>query len=735
MITHFCAIDSLIRKGTKLTILGFVLALWTTALAAADPYAVEKLSPKGLSCTLKKKHPEYASIRWGVEFILSSNQHNLIDWAAEFLEAEPKTAGQVMLKIDVLLRVGLDRHAAKAVPLLKPFYPDATDPLLIKNAQALFQVSCDEFHAFHTAFAVCETFPQHAKFASKEAVAQVVGWLRLEGWTKEERDQWLTKMEMETPRELVFGKARERRWETDHIDHPGSVWFYLRFRARNHGEEREDFLSQLKEDIETHPDDSLKAYYFLVLWKEVSRNDKTRGHEPLWLVETVQPKTCRDAYALARYLIEVQRRDAAQKMLQKAKALLDETEKTSTTPENSRKMTPQEKKGYKSAIQELLKRYSSSSRSASSFAYDKPVSSTSTASSTGMKGKKNAPKTDDPEYWWRQGNSYLKAYRQNKSGEAFRKAEEAFKKGLEMTDPISWPTDKKKRRNCERVRGLLRTHYICLLSFQQRYEESFQLLYYDLKNAPLESQLAKDAAMYLSHGPYRNLLKPDNPAIWNWLEKTRVWSGRETRLLDAIAIRIRDTNRTFSLDNEAPETVYAFVERVEAMAVAKDADPSRMEYCIKILLFHSPLLIQPNSERIIPLLDKRLQRKDLNPTDRREFGLKLLNAYLKGNYLDKADALLKDPANRLNYRGSFVHLAQLAIQNGRKDLAMRYWRRSANCALLDGEQIHLSRILRQNGLGNEIDAYYKEVKKKLPDFVPVEVLWKGSRKSSYAPPF
>ena len=742
------------HPGPWLTVLGALLMLWTATPSSADPYDTARFA-SNLNYHLKNEHAEYVTIRWSIGQILASNRHNLVDWAAELLEAEPKNANEAMLKIDVLLRVGLDSHAAKVVRQLKSFYPDPTDPILIKNAQELFKTSWEEFHAFDTAFAVCETFPQHAQFASKASVSQVVDRLRLDkGWNKEKREQWLAKMESQTPRELVFGKARKQNWTEYHkIDHPGSVWFFLWFRTRSLGQERNDFISQLKADIEKHPDDSLKAYYFLVLWREISRNDKSRGDEPLWLAETVQPKTCRDAYTLARYILELKPKKPAVILFQRAKTLFEKAEKEPAASDGKDAMTPREKKGYKKAIERWLKQLDSlvilqpdddaTLFDPARFTRDpiiirpdssaSPLSSTSTAASTAMKEKKPLG-TDDPEYWWRKGESSHDEYRRTKSKEAFKKAEEAFKKGLEMTDPASWPADKKKRENLARVRGLLRTSYISILDSEQRFKDSFQLYLYDLKHAPPESQLAKDAVSRLAHGPFRDFLNPDDPILWNWLEKTPVWANREMNFLNGIATRIRETNHKFSPDNEAPESVYAYVERVEKMAMAKDADISRMRYCINMLSSGSYYLgIQPNTERTIPLLEKWLQRKDQQEDQRRHFAESLLSIYYRGNDIDKADALLEKFDHKLDHRETFIQIAQIAAQKDKKELAMKYWRRSANCGLFDADQIQLSKMLREKGLGGEIDAYYNQVKKKLPPFTPNEVPWDGMKKIYYVP--
>ena len=719
------------RPGPWLAALGAFLTLWIAPPSPADPFEIEKFVPE-----MKTKNYEDNKVRhpafWadsGVQYCLVTNRRNLVDWAAEILDVKPKNAIETLIKINVLQNAGLDRQAAETVRLLKKFYPDPADPIARETAHTILRDVWDRSRAVHTAVAVCETFPQYISGMYHHRFSQIFDQLREEGWSDAQREKWLIKLESQVSRELIY-------WDRPQLDHPGGILILTRYRMQTSDEARRKIFTQLEQDIEKHSDDAVKAYYFLLLWEETFREDKHRNRKMVWFAQTSRPQRYQDAYAFADLLYRWYRSgrflstEPARIMLQRAKTLFEKAEQTSATAKESDALAAAKRKWYKSAIEELQKKYDSHFRPTSPPAVNIALPSTSTANKSAPDNKKEAADKNDPEYWLRQASTLWQTLRQKDNEESPKQAEQteqieyAFKKGLELTDPASWPTDSGKRRKYEILRGQLFIHYMNFLEVsKQDYGEIGRACLKELKIAPHNSQTPTTAAMILSYDYVSPWVDWNDPAIWKWLRGKTYWGSFEEKLLDTMAREISQTVTTLPPPNhEAPKAIYAFIKHLETLAIAKDADLSRMKFCIKILSDpQSPLDIQPNNKRLIPLLEHWSQRKELYEHDRQYVGNQLLHAYLMENRIDKADTFIKSLKNDISQdRAMFLEIARIAAEKGEKDIAMRNWRRSANCALKDKKQLELNRLLRQHGLGDEIDNYYNEVKKKLPRFLPIE---------------
>lgn len=331
--------------------------------------------------------------------------------------------------------------------------------------------------------------------------------------------------------------------------------------------------------------------------------------------------------------------------------------------------------------------------------------------------KEEATTKNLPQYWLRRAELYSGIPCKELTKEEVNKIEQAFAKSLELSDLKS---TNKKSRDYQHTRRMIIDRYVTFLRRGGANKKAFMIMLKELENAPPKSESAKMAVQHLGSQRYSSFLKPDEPAIWKWLEKSPKWSYAENNLLDKLAKKTKESVNESMLpfDGEAPDAVYAFVERIEKMA--KEGDPSRMQYCIRVLQGSTSLGIEACPKRLTPLLKERLSQKDLKASYRKDFAKKLFHIHIQNKEVEEAEKLLADPTYDMQERSQFISLAYAAASNGHEEVAMKNWRRSANCALKDSQQISLNRTLRQYGLGDQIDDYYQEVKKKLPDFVAPE---------------
>jgi hypothetical protein len=442
-------------------------------------------------------------------------------------------------------------------------------------------------------------------------------------------------------------------------------------------------------------------------------------------------------------LSELQKWKPAKTMFQKAEELLEKAEETpSKRPSGKRLfMKTGGDDAYREHIDKMLKRCDSGLRSSVERRQPAPIASTrtlmtstSTASSTALddpeaaalaKRKEEEKRIldeekqagDKPSYWLRRGEFYARDSYQQLSEAEILNAKQAFEKGLELTDPEADPQNQAKYMA---TRKSLLQAYTNLLRDGNQHDKVMEILLKEL-------QVSKDETiihLVTQHGNSANIvpcIEPDEPVLWQWLEKKKVWEHQEGLLLDILAKRAFECFEAMppDPDNEAPQVIYDYVTRVEKLA--KEGHASRMEYCSRMLLGNTSLGIQPNPDRLLPLIQEKLKQKDLNDGDHLQLESNLFQAYLKSGQIKEADALFKDPKCRLSGRVLYQKLARMAATKNENEIALRNWRRSANYSLKDASQIQLNTYLLRYGLRDEIKKYYQDAKKKLPTFeIPKE---------------
>ena len=743
---HFKRFD---RRRSIWCILGVVLILSLAGRASAT-------TPRAGAMT-----PPYILIRQKIDTELCYEKRSLIDWAAELHEKEPKTVKEALVKIDIMLRAGLDNEVTKTTGQLRSLYPDVKNQEAQNNTITLVQVCLNSYKKPELTTMIIENLAETIMDRSLRSVLlPLFRRLREKGWDEEKIDEWIAKQQdkaaktrtlsSDIPRYYLSDPSyKSNLWKIRHDERPGTVWAMARLNNYKNNHEKYALLDQLDKEIRKPPIDTLKILDFLLIWEKVPAYNQHVKPDPAWIAELAQPKTSLEAYYLGKQLADLQQWKPAGKLLQKAVDLLEEQEKEKSAKPSEKPLDRGTvgNRSYRSALHQLLRKCNghlkpdskSKKHDRVSPATNRPTSS-STAASTSMDNtdegihkqeaqemakrqkaeqeilEQEKTSKNDPEYWLRRAEFYLGVTYPKMTEKDVQKAGRAFEKGIELTGPKSSPENQKKYAT---VRKTLFLKYTTLLREANRCEKMVEILLEELQSGT-NSNLPDIISQYAQCQGGLDYLEPDEPIVWNWLEKQKKWNSLENRVLDLMARRAQECAEKLpaSPNNEAPHVVYDFVNRVEKMA--KEGDLSRMEYYSRMLLGSTMLGIKPNPERLVPLLEAKFKQKDNSEIQRRNLATNLFHAYLNSGYVKEADELFKEPSFQLRARNRFQELARMAAFRGDKDVAMRNWRRSANYGLKDPLQTNLNESFRKFGLGDKIDAYYADVKKKLPGFVPPE---------------
>ena len=776
------------RHGLWPAALGIALVLsvsWMSDCAIAGSMADDLFAD--LQSAKGKKYTGYAHVRWRIDAILCCNGRDLADWTLELLDKKPQTLKETLIRIDIMLRAGLDEEAAKTIRQLKSFDPPGSaHPMAFVNSSCLIRSLRERWWGAKTAVAACEYHPEYQDFCSGACLEQLPDKLRKEGWSKKKIDEWLIHLQDQVNNRPIFFGYEICPKHLSYQERPSSCWTYLLCKNQKTSKEKEEFFTQSKKQVEKNPADTPKILDFLKAWDLLWRETNSYPDEPAWAAKTAKPEGTLDAYYLGKLLVELRQYEPAQTMLVKAQELLANPTRNSAkaSEQIALLMDPYKKKEHEEAIEQLLKDCKSNLKNHPSSQPPQPfpwtpgqgpptlsdqipsdperqralaeerldnlkelqrclnqiVKQVEQADlSTKDQAKKEHPpiklddlatekdkallrekkiKKNDPEYWLYLVQQHDKPpYPKNKPGMR-EKIEYAYKKGMELSDPAVWPDSEKRKREMDLIHQHLIYQYQEFLSKNHRYREAVRFLLAELQKAPRKSYTEIEAAAALgdSGHRYEYLIKPDEPILWTWLDQCHEWRDIHEGILDLLALSTKRSirKRTRSLDNEAPKEIYTYVERVESLA--EKGHWSRMACCAKLMLRERNALgISPNPERLIPLLEARIQKGDIERDNVERLLEPLHEAYIKCGYLQKIEKLLDNDSAHPRRRR--IELTLLALKKGDKAMAMRNWQRSVNCGWKDKQQIELNRQMRRHGLGDQIDAFYAKIKKKLPQFV------------------
>ncbi len=292
--------------------------------------------------------------------------------------------------------------------------------------------------------------------------------------------------------------------------------------------------------------------------------------------------------------------------------------------------------------------------------------------------------------------------RHHGGSEGRAKQEAALRKGLALC-PIAPPAETKVPVD---TRYWLLTYLAHFLVNENRQEEAVAILLKEMKEAPVNSHSAQSAADQLAWR-LPDHVDPDEPILWRWLAKRTSWGRAAQRLLQQM------------LEAAPDESVGKYIERARQLALAADADASRAATLGTLL----KRMNQP--ARSIPLLSHAINTTT-NDFLRDQATSNLFESYLDRKDWRSAEATLDRAGSRLEPRQSAQWLDRIAVaaaRHGDADEALRIWRRAANFRVRNPL---LAGNLTELGLGDRLDKYYDEVRRRLPT-ARIDAVKEGTR--------
>jgi len=626
---------------------------------------------------------------------------------AEVLSRKPASAQEELFRLSVLMHAGMDRDAATCVRALK-----ARCPMLAPEQVAgIYYDACDEYEAWEAAQALVEAYADSITDLAVEN--RLVEHLLRSGWTVERVDRWLAGLLPRSPREKP---ARSDRWFYGRRVTPVEFWSQVRLRFdvdHGLGEAR---LQELAAAARSRPDE---------LWRTMDllqglRYARMRGNAPLdlaWLPGAVRVERATEARDLSEALFALEQWPVA----------LGYAERAATTPlaagevgwigESLAAVWPEEslraaftadaqdslamcllKLDRKAEAQQwmvkaddLRERYGLG-RNALFAGQVQAVSGQRVIE--GRIQKAGEKSEDDPDSWLERAQYYRGRNEPAQEEAALKQAMALVEPQPKPERPVHW-SDR---------RSQVVSSYEGFLVRQGRRPEAIALLRREVEASP-DAASAQWAVHSLAYD-FEKEIGAEDPLLWGWLEKRTKWDYTEERLVWRL------------LENAGVEGRERCLVRAESLAAG--ADPSRA----MMLGWVMTRLSWGCSPRAIPQLKYALERSadgDLI----RSATLTLFEAYLESGKWREAEALYPQVAGHLGPGEKtewYTRIALAAAKAKARTDAMRLW---ASAAAVDPSQLDYLEPLAQAGLRDDLVAFYKTMRKRLPaSQIPVRALQK-----------
>ncbi|MGD9125809.1 MAG: hypothetical protein PVH19_00385 [Planctomycetia bacterium] len=312
----------------------------------------------------------------------------------------------------------------------------------------------------------------------------------------------------------------------------------------------------------------------------------------------------------------------------------------------------------------------------------------------------------DPRYWLRRAGFFSE---ENQREEA----EHAYQKGLEVAKPSSRPF-RFLLPGVSSVREAVLGGYSMFLEKNHRTQDAIDLLHKELRTAPPDAPSAERAATRLIELAER---PEEDEELWRWLkgpacQQNRTWVFR--RLARKVYGDAEKPKTELSKEETEAheERCRHFFQRLEKIT---QEDPAKIYGFGGIVLeFRAS-----ETQQAIQWLRREIEDKDTDEQVRQWATHALLNAYVEAGDLENVKEMLSKTGGSLEKCNSCLveKIIDKAIEQNDLEIVMRYWQRLADCSPYDPSTLTLTKRLRELGQGDRIDAYYREVKKKLPEFV------------------
>lgn len=610
--------------------------------------------------------------------LLVRKQQDIAKLASEACSTSAKSPHEAMLKLNILLRAGMNEAARKALEELHEISPD----LGASQVSTIFYKACDDFEAWPLAQRVLEVFAEDVTDVWPEN--RLFKHWRESGRSIEAIDQWLSKMPA----------GRKGFWIKQRI----------RFNVQHH--RADPLIAGMIKEIKENPQDADRALIFLDAL--IGSGYHPRKQLDLsWMAGTVKPEGRLQPQRIASHLKSLEQWKPAMTFFRLAIAKpLSETEIQEYGSRFQMFMSPGQLKalfsvGVLEDMAQCLLKLNRNDEAQKMMVQAADMRKThqlgmnahlagavqSMSGARVIEGRikeAEALSQDDPQYW-RKRAEYYRGRREPKQEEA------ALVKALSLVKPL--PPKERPFKGYSDLRSWILSDYAHFLQRQKRGAEALALIRKEIETSPAASESSKKAA-YLLAFDFRKQINPADDLLWRWLSQRPVWEYVEERLVWRM------------LENAAPKGREEHFARAEALV--QDKDPSRA-YVLGWIMNRLE-----NPKRSIPLLNDALERaagKDL----KEKTAMILFESYLDVNDWARAEQIFPEARKRLTVPEEtewYTRIAVAAAASGAKEDAMRIWRVAANA---NPARPHWLRQLARHGLADQIKEFYARLAERLPE--------------------
>gem|GEM_PF-4965831 len=680
-----------------------------------------------------------------VDASLEAGDRDLVDWAAELIDAKPQTHWQACIKADVLYRFHLRSrafdNAMEAVPL------ESSYGEFVRLIVATFYVKeySSEINYDHVA-RFLRRYPEYApivfriessrlpklfKYLVDPSTPNHIPVDELSPWFEQMRTTALERKESLKP----LGRDKNPLHFTNLNPHlPEWTWTVFEVICYQTLGEKEK-VKQLVRAIEQHlienSDDFevVRVYFYLVVFLTREYPDENL-FDFSWCKEKLHPKTVKNSCSLALNFCTLKEIELAVhyfKITATYPVKLEEAQELSMMigPHSALLPNETEKLLFEAGLQSNI---SACYRALGKMelAQQHMVKSIDILKGTGFEGygfagatqaatgfrqiekrilEKEKLSEDDPRYWIDRIEYYQGRYYTSKSDEDRESLIHAFKRGLEVSDPRTYEGDYKVIGSARRT--ILDKACLFLYS-EKKYENAFKLYHEEIRIAPPDSQSSFGARYAIRcNEEYLQYVDPYDDVYWDAFKQHEIWDNYD--VCNFIGMLYYEGN----LD-ESEETREKYFKHVEKFVTGQH--PSRAFYYGKFLYE------EVQQDRAIPWMAKGicgLEEIGFDDGNRNANSTRyqlLFEAYLRADMLDLA-VQLHSTSSSLKTKKNMGKLAYAYAYYKNVEKAMEYWRKM-NTTKIRLNSDWLTKAYRKFGFDEQIDAFYSEVQRKLPLFDP-----------------
>jgi hypothetical protein len=609
--------------------------------------------------------------------LLMRERQDIAGLVGEVTASSPKTLQEAMLKLNVLMRAGMNDAASKALEEISALCPELSN----YQISVIYYRAFDDYEARGLAQRVAEVFADVVEDISLEN-RLLKHWLE-SGRSVDEIDAWLAQMP------------------------PGRNGFWVKQRLRfndAHGR-AEELVRRMAENVKKNPQDIEQVLVFLDAliyagqWRQQERDLS-------WLTAAIKPNLTTQAQHIASRLKTLEQWEPASTFFQRAIATpLTDEEVRDYGGQFQLAMSPQMLRAIfavnsREALAQCLMKMDKNAEAQklmvaaadireehklpinAFLAGEVQAASGARVIEGRIKEQENLSE-DDPEYWRKRAEYY------RGRGEPANE-EQALLRGLSLTKPL--PPSERPAKGHTDQRSWILGDYAHFLERMKRVPEAVALIRKELADAPADSVSSWSAANLLAFD-FTEDIRVDDELLWKWLSERPKWEHVEERLLWRM---LEKANRS---------GVGEYFSRAEKLA--RDRDASRA-YSLGWIMNRMEF-----AERSIGLLEYAVEAAG-DEQLKEQAAFALLESYLDVGDWSRAEGIFPEARRRLTLVEEtdwYARIAVAAAASGEKEEAMRIWLVGAN-----GNPARLASVRRlaNYGLRDELAAYYRELGKKLP---------------------